>query len=121
MSLLTRSVQAVAWPFPARVWAPDAAPPTQADLSGGDPPTWRIARLHAWTGTRLRVIAMRGDKPAVVETIEVVQIEAPDRVRREGELKVWRVTDDQDRVWVIARGAGCGCGHPLKRVRVDQL
>lgn len=110
----------VAWPFPARVWHPDTQPPTQADLSGGDPPTWAMARLHVWTPTRLRVVAMRSGNPAVVETIEVVAVEAPGP-RRAGQPRLWRVRDDQGREWTIAKGPGCGCGHPLKRAQVDQL
>lgn len=120
--MLTRySLGATAWPFPARVWGPEAAPPTNPDLSGGDPPTIAMARLHVGGEQRLRIIAMRDDKPAVVETIDVAEFSAPDRIRRAGEVKLWRVTDTQGRVWVFAKGAGCGCGHPLKRARMDQL
>ena len=120
--MLTRySLRATAWPFPARVWAPEAAPPTKPDLSGGDPPTILMARLHVGGEQQLRIIAMRDDRPAVVETIEVDTFTVPDRTRRDGEVKLWQVTDTQGRVWSFAKGAGCGCGHPLKRARVDQL
>lgn len=123
--MLTRySLRATAWPFPARVWAPEATPPTRPDLSGGDPPTILMARLHVYgdgDDQRLRIIAMRDDRPAVVETIDVDTFTVPDRVRRDSEVKLWHVTDTAGRVWVFAKGAGCGCGHPLKRARVDAL
>jgi hypothetical protein len=102
------------------VWAPTEAPPTAADLSGGDPPTWSMARLHVWTPERLRVIAMREGHPAVVATIEVVEHEAPGR-KVAGQPQLWRVVDRDGATWIISRGPGCGCGHPLKRAKVDQL
>lgn len=109
------------WPFPARVWTPELEPPVNFDQSGGDPPRWVLARLHVWTPERLRIIAMRDGNPAVVETIDVAEWEAPDRIRRDSELKVWRVRDTEGRVWTITRGQGCACGHPLKRVNPASL
>lgn len=118
--LTARPLTATAWPFPARVWAPGAAEPTRRDLSGGDPPTWAMARIHAQTATRLRVIAMVDGNPTVVATIEVTEHEPPGR-RTAAMPKLWHVVDTDGQTWVVARGHGCGCGHPLKRLNPSSL
>lgn len=84
--------------YPVSVRGPDAFRERMARVAVGD------RRMRIWTvarGTR--------DAAVVVET-ELVGFDET-RSRRE-----WTLTDADGGEWAIVRGAGCGCGHPLRKV-----
>lgn len=83
-------------PFPSSVTAPDGAA------------LWSIARCRVVDG-RLEVFAYTQGAVRLVGSGVVMGVEPVETQRNT--LRV--STDDGD--WIIAKGQGCGCSHPLKR------
>lgn len=102
---VTRPITTRDLPFPAVVTAPDGR-------------FWAMARLVV-VGGELVVVEHVDGKTRIGARVQIVASTLPGP-RRQGETLTWRVID-ADGDWIITKGAGCGCGHPLKRANLQRL
>lgn len=93
-------------PFPAVVTAPDGR-------------FWPMARLLV-NGGELVVFEHTDGATRVAARIQIGGHVLPGP-RRQGETQTWRVTEPEVGDWIVTRGQGCGCSHPLKRANLQQV
>lgn len=91
-------------PFPAVVTAPDGE-------------HWSMARLR-FVGDRLQVFAY--SRGAVRLAAETTITETVQQTVERGRPARYHLSSP-DGTWVVEKGAGCGCGHPLKRADLDAV
>lgn len=93
-------------PFPAVVTAPDGRfwPLARLLIDGGD----LVVFEHAEGAVRV----------AVRVHVGTFTLPGP---RRQGETPTWRITEPEVGDWLVTKGAGCGCGHPLKRANLARV
>lgn len=73
----------------------------------------RSVKVYA-TDTHLWIVGWDAhQQPYVVNHFNVASIDRSNR-----RANAYLVIDDQGQEWLIARGGGCGCGHPGKRLDV---
>lgn len=93
-------------PFPAVVTAPDGR-------------FWPLARLVV-AGGELVVFEHTDGATRIAARAQIGASVVPGP-RRQGETPTWRVTEPEVGDWIITKGAGCGCSHPLKRANLQRL
>lgn len=105
MAMPTATLLTHQLPFPAVVTAPDGR-------------FWPMARLLVVGGEV--VVFEFTDRVKIAATIQIGGYTLPGP-RRQGETQTWRVTEPEVGDWIITRGNGCGCGHPLKRANLQRI
>lgn len=98
------------FPFPAQVTTPD----------GEVLPLAKIGIAH--DGDRLLFRVFTNAQPNGITMVHEVELADYEQVTRplRPAAPSWIVTDAAGSTWTIVRGAGCGCGNPLKRFRPDR-
>lgn len=91
----------LALPFPALVTGPDAS-------------HWPMARPRLTAAGTLQVFAYERASVRLVAEAPVTDV----KVLAAGSR--WCV-ETPDGPWLVEKGRGCGCGHPLKRANLDRI
>lgn len=92
-------------PFPALVTSPSGE-------------HWPLARPR-FVGSRLQVFAYERGAVRLAADVETTATTSL-HVER-GRPARWSILDADGGEWIVEKGPGCGCGHPLKRANLDQI
>lgn len=79
-----------------------------------------MARLHL-DGDQLIVFGYGEGKVRIEDELTVAAFTPAPVTRARGETPTASVIDADGGVWHVSKGAGCGCGHPLKRANLTAL